>query len=250
MINRPEKYNQSLILIIISVLILAMDLVGLLGWTHTAFNNSTTFLRAGLIEKKAGLASPVSKELESQKEILTCQLEIEKLKEENSSARRLLGVKLPARVKYEPAKILGISKERLELNVGSEDGIKDGAVVLSDGALLGRVVDLGFDNSKVEILTSSSTKILVGIWPENDFDRDGQPTVKGILRGGKLLVVEEITAEEKISEGDLVASLDYGGVYLVGRIGRVWMTDDGLFKKALVDWLLDPDKLITVFVAK
>ncbi len=250
MINKSQKYNQPLVLIMISVLLLGADFVGLLGWVHLVFNNSTTFLRIGLIEKKAGLASPVSKNLESEKEILTCRLEVEKLREENSSARRLLGVKLPLRVKFEPARILGISKERLELNIGSKIGIEDGAAVLSDGVLLGRVVSIGPTNSKVELLTSSSTKILVGIWPERDFNGDSQPAVKGILRGGSLLIIEEITAEEKISEGDLVASLDYGGVYLIGRIERVWMTDDGLFKKALVNWPLDPNQLITVFVAK
>ncbi len=250
MIDSSRKYNQLLILLGISVFIFAIDLLGLLSWAHRIFDNSTTILRSGIIEKKAGLASPVSKDLESEREILACQLEVNKLKEENSSARRLLGVKLPPKEKYEPAKILGTNKEGLELDIGSDTGIQNGAAVLSSGVLVGRVVDLDLSRSRVDLLTSSKTKILVGVWPERDFDGDSQPVVKGILRGGSSLIIEEITSNERINEGDLVASLDYGGIYLVGKIKKVWMTDDDLFKKGLVDWLVDPDQLITVFVAK
>lgn len=250
MIDSPRKYNQLLILIGVSVFLFVVDLIGLLGWAHRIFDNSTTSLRAGIVEKKAGLASPISKDLESEREILACQLKVDKLREENSSARRLLGVKLPPGEKYEPARVLGTSKEGLELDIGSDIGIENGAAVLSDGVLVGRVTDLGLSRSRVDLLTSSETKMLVGIWSERDFDGEGQPIVKGILRGGSSLVIEEITSDEKINEGDLVASLDFGGIYLVGRIKKVWMTDDDLFKKGLVDWLVDPDRLITVFVAK
>jgi len=245
-----RKYNQPIILVIVSVVLLLLDVFGLLDWFHGGFNKTTEKLRAGIVEKKAGLVSPISRDLEMEKNLLLCQLEVEKLKEENASARRLLGVKLPAQVKYEPAKVLGINGEFLDLNVGTGAGLEDGAAVLSDGILLGRLTDLSASRSQVELLTNSKTMILVGIWPKDGFNEKINPPVKAILRGGSSLTVEQITAGEKINEGDLVASLDFGGIYLIGKIDRVWMSDDNLFKKALINWLVDPDNLVTVFVAK
>jgi cell shape-determining protein MreC len=247
--DNPRRYNQPIILVIISVVLLLLDIFGLFDWLHGGFNRATERLRAGIVEKKAGLVSPVSKDLEMEKELLLCQLEVEKLAEENASARRLLGVKLPARAKYEPAKVLGLNKGFLDLNIGKEAGIEDGAAVLSDGVLLGRLTGLSASRSQVELLTNSKTMMLVGVWPENSFDEKTTP-IKAILKGGSFLIIEEITAGEKVNEGDLVASLDFGGIYLIGKIDRVWMSDDGLFKKALIDWLVDLDSLVTVFVAK
>jgi cell shape-determining protein MreC len=74
--------------------------------------------------------------------------------------------------------------------------------------------------------------------------------VKGLLVGGESLMVKEILAHEEVEEGDLVASNRPPARFLIGRVEKVWISENGLYKKVLVKPFGDLDNLSSVFVVK
>lgn len=232
----------------VSLFLFLVDSFGGFFWLHQLFFRLTSPWREMIVKRTASPPSPFVWE---ERRLALCQAKVKELEEENQAARRLLGAGLPPEMKFLPAKLLGRGKEEVFLNVGRQEGIKEGAAVVVENFLLGKVVKLNDFSSQVRLLSARGTRLLVGVWREEREWREGKPPlVKGILKGGEPLVLEEVLSQEEINKGDLVVSLEEGGVFLIGRISRVWETEDSLFKKAAVDWLIKPAEVMTVFVVR
>jgi len=244
-----QKLKPAVIFFAASLFLLITDSLGLLNWLHRGFEETANPLRQRIIEARVGLSSPLPQTLELERSLATCELRVSELEEENKASRRLLGANLPAQMKFQSATILGKDLEKIWINVGKLQKVKEGNLVISDNIYVGKVGKVGESSSEVVLLGDPKTRLLVGVWEsEKSLSESQSPIVKGILKGGSQIGIEEILVQEQIQEGDLVASLDKGGVFLIGKVSKLWVLEDGLFKGATVEPLVDPRHLLTVFV--
>jgi len=244
-----ENRRLKLGLVLVSLILVVLDSLGLLGWLHQGFTDKTSLWRLSLANKRE--ESVISPQVETnENNLAVCRARLLELQEENQASRRLLGADLPPAMKFIPAHLLGASKNQALLDIGRDQAVKKEAPVLVGEVLLGRVVKTTSSTARVEFLNHPETRLLVGIWREKAAVVGEPAVVKAILKGGESMILEEILVQEEVGEGNIVASLDWGGRFVIGRIKKVWQTEDGLFKKAAVDWLANPRSAATVFVVK
>lgn len=134
------------------------------------------------------------------------------------------------------------------IDKGSAQGIAPGmAVIVSDGILVGKVEDVYWESSKVNLLTDSSASVSA---------IDLETGAKGIVRGeyGLGLSIDMVAQTDTLNEGDTVVASGLGsgipgGLY-IGKIQRISATEDKLFQKAQVVPKVKYSKLEVVFVIK
>ncbi|MFH1601559.1 MAG: rod shape-determining protein MreC [Candidatus Shapirobacteria bacterium] len=236
--------RKSLVILLgISLLLWILDGRGFLDFIHDFFSKATENAR----QESVALSQKVPGE-KKEAEIEALNLKISQLTEENQSCRRLLGADLSPKLKFIPAQILGVNKEGFVLNVGSFQGLQEGSLILWENILVGKITKVNSFSSEAISIANKDFQLAVGIWRVAD---ENKPlTGKGILRGGPALVVEEILADELVETGDLVASLESGGEFLIGRVSAADWEEGKYFKRAAVDWLIDWKTLRTVMVVK
>jgi rod shape-determining protein MreC len=105
----------------------------------------------------------------------------------------------------------------LEINRGRRDGLREGQVVVSEGALVGRIIQVSEATSTVLPITNVNSTIPVVLV---------QSRGVGLLRGGvRGLVVEEIPRDVEVVPGESVVTSTLGGVVpegiLVGTVEEV-----------------------------
>ncbi len=235
------------VLLVLSLVFWLLDTKGTFGWLHQSFGNITNKGRREaleVIQKEDGKEESVSWETK----IVALELRLKQLEEENKSARRLLGADLSPKLKFLPAHILGLNKDSFVLDQGSFAGILEDSLILSENLLVGKVVKVNSFNSQAISLSNSSFRLAVGIWGGEEEGKELKG--KGLLQGGANLVVGEILPEEEVEEGDLVASLDQGGEFLIGKVTKVDWDQNKLFKNASVQEYINLRSLRTVLVVK
>jgi len=167
------------------------------------------------------------------------------LQEENRAMRQLLGAPLPAEWKFIPAALLG-AEENFSINAGRNQGVKAGDAVVWKNLLLGQVVEVSARMSRVRPLSSSASKVVVFL-PASG--------AKGILQGefGSQIYLTEVLQSEEVKEGDLVLTKGDGSFprgLVAGKVLRLVSQESDIYKRALLDPLVDPGDLDVVFVVK
>jgi len=177
--------------------------------------------------------------------------EYEELKAENEILKKQLGFKEQVKEKeLVPAKI--ISREpttfldNIIINKGSNDGITVGLVVVSNGALVGRINNVFCNQSKVILITSKDSVIQAMLQKNRDL---------GILRGGLSgVTLENIPQDVEVSEKESVVTSGLGGGaeqgILIGEITGQRSSKAEIFKVLNVQPVVDFSKLEIVFVVK
>lgn len=207
----------------------------------------------------AGSPNEVSK-LREENAALSAQLAKERdiMKEDQALhdqfATKSLSTKslLPALIVGSPSFLPGFSKiDSLIIDVGSDNGIKKGSVVVYKDNLVGKVVAVMPHESLVD-LVSAATMSLAAVTSKTQ--------VLGVLRGEGAdgMVLGNVVLSDSLEKGDLVETkgdLDMsGGGYpaglVVGKILAVSKKNSALFQTADVASLLDFEKLSVVFVMK
>jgi cell shape-determining protein MreC len=248
MITTNSKRKIAILLGLSAILFLA-DSLGLLSGVHYYFEKNKSELQSGLFKKSH--QGKESKNRELSRQLAACQLRVLELAEENRASRRLLEADLPVDLDYQTAHLLGKSSGWVELDVGEKQGVSIDAAVLAGGVLIGRIARASGNISWVRLLTSQDSREIVGIWRNKEEIKKGESAmVKGLLVGGESLMVKEILAHEEVEEGDLVASNRPPARFLIGRVEKVWISENGLYKKVLVKPFGDLDNLSSVFVVK
>lgn len=178
-----------------------------------------------------------------QNQLMACQ-------EENEKMRKLLGAPLPAKWKFMDAKVLGQVNGQLRIDKGQAEGVKEGANIISENILVGKVVNLGANDAWAQMVTSSESKIPVVV------KKPGSAGVqaRGLLieQGGKL-ILDRVLQSEDIQKGDLVVTsgeADWLPELLIGTIAEVSPKTPEVYQKAKVEPLIDYGKLRIVFVVR
>lgn len=168
--------------------------------------------------------------------------------EENERLKKLLGAPLPPNWKFIEAKVIGIS-EKMRLDRGKHDGIKEGMVVISENILVGRVVAVQESTSLVQLVSDPNSKIPVIVKRANSAGIQA----RGLLLGqyGEKLVLDRILQSEGVQKGDLVVTSgeeEWLADLLIGQIEEVAPQTAEVYKRAIISPLIDYQSLRIVFL--
>jgi rod shape-determining protein MreC len=133
------------------------------------------------------------------------------------------------------------------LNIGSSDGVKEGAGVLAQGVLIGKVISVESFTSKVLLVTDPQSNIDAQISATGD---------NAIARGsyGSGVVVDMVSQNVQLNPGDQVVTAGLSSQIpkgiLIGSVGQLQSQKNDLLQKATVVSGTDLKKLDFVSVIK
>jgi rod shape-determining protein MreC len=197
-----------------------------------------------------------------------------RLERENARLRELLKGE---RIFYEYAPLARVVApvgdqftERIQIGVGSEDGIKaDMPVVIGENTLVGRTTEVSRSTAEVMLVTDQMFAAGVRIIPPAEFDpatdqlspavtADDASYGEGLLRTSLegYLGIDYVDVSSRAEEGDYVLTSGRAGErellfppgLLVGTVEQVSSQDIEPFKKIVVDPAMNPDDLEEVRV--
>lgn len=142
--------------------------------------------------------------------------------------------------------------DQIIIDRGERDGVTIGMSVMSDNGLVGRVTEVNPTSSKVVLLTTAdqkATQTSAEITTESGI-------VYGVVTNfddiRKELVMERITSEKEIKEGEEVVTSGLGGVVprglLIGTVSEVTYDKYGLSQRVYIDPAADFDQIRYVLV--
>jgi rod shape-determining protein MreC len=193
----------------------------------------------------------LNKKLIEENQKLLSQLgDLETIQGENEFLREALGLELNKNFELILGRVMGkdIAKDYILLNIGERDGVKQGfPVVLSNKILLGKIVDVYPDYSRVMLITDKKSKIDVEI-P----DSKGFALVKG--DSGFKMSLDMFPKDKELNEESLILTSALGGNYpegmVVGKVKNVKNFDNEAFKKSEIELVFDFNQINNVFVIK
>jgi len=175
------------------------------------------------------------------------QFKLEELSRENVRLTQLLDLKrtLLADVRHLVfARVIARSPAAWSrvflIDKGSRQGVKENMLVMSDSALVGKVVETSPTVSKVLLITDPNSKIGVLI----QRTRQG-----GILFGTSQgeCRMKYISVNTALQQGDLVETAGFGGFFpkglIVGTVSRAWKEPGQIYQVAEVSPLADLSRL-------
>lgn len=118
-------------------------------------------------------------------------------------------------------------------------GLKKNDIVLSSAGLLGRIIKIGMNSSRVLLMTDINSRIPVEVQSTGE---------QGIVVGtnGDKLLLKHIEHPDKIRTGDELITSGYGGVFPRGlKVGKVIKVEDRI---PVVESVVSDDKLQYVLV--
>lgn len=186
------------------------------------------------------------------KELLAQNTKLKELEKENQFLRFYL--KLPNSQKYQIdlANIISRDFQGLEkyilIDKGKLAGIeKNMSIVAFENILIGKVVEI-FDNfSKILLITSTNSKIPAIIQ---------ESRIEGLIRGSgeNLLLMDMIPKDVKVEKDQIVITSGIEGIFpkglLIGKVSTVEFSDNEMFLKVEVVTTIEMNKLERVFIIK
>jgi len=187
-----------------------------------------------------------------QQEVLTLRqqlAETDSVSQENQTLRKELGVTGVTRaIPKSLAHIVLLGNDPLDrtasIDLGSNQGVKEGQPAVSQGFLVGRVIAVRPTSAVIRFVTSQNSRIQV--W-------DSQTQEKGLLEGdGNIVYLTDVTQGAKIASTDTVETSGLGGSLpqgiLIGEIGSTVSHKSDLSQKFTVKLAQDPSSLETLFI--
>lgn len=177
--------------------------------------------------------------------------ELEIIKAENTTLKEYMNLtEKYANYKTVPGYIIGkdISNysKTIIINVGAKDGIEVNMTVIADAGLVGHVISVTEDTSKVETIIDSASSVSSNI----STTREGI-ICKGTLASNNLRAMN-IPTDANLVVGDNVETSGMGGIYpkgiLVGTIKEIINTKNITDRYAVIKSAVDFDTLETVLV--
>lgn len=190
------------------------------------------------------------KETNSNLEQSLRQLEI--IKAENSTLKEYMNLKdkyidyntIPA---YIIEKDISNYSNIMVINVGEEDGIKKNMTVIADKGLVGHVIDVNSNSSKIEIIVDAASSVSATVSTTKD-----AIVCKGMLDSDSSLKATYIPTDATIVEGDSVETSGMGGIYPkgihIGTIQQVVSTQNSIDRYAIIKTAVDFSTIQTVLV--
>jgi len=186
--------------------------------------------------------------LSQNKELISQNVELEKLKEENKILRTALGLSLEESFDLEMAQVIGrdFSNRNIIINKGAEDDLRfNFPLITEEKVLIGKIVEVYENISKVQLLSSQESLLNIEIFNKN---------IYGLLKGGNSsgYFLDLIPKESEIISGDLIITSSFGGDFpkglLVGTVGNIKDSETVSFKEAVVKPSFNVQDLNYVFI--
>jgi rod shape-determining protein MreC len=158
--------------------------------------------------------------------------------QENQQLAKMLNYKYPPAVNSVTAKIVADSEsafaQSLIVLAGSNSGVEKGDVVMANGALMGRVINVASDAAQVLLLNDVNSRIPVFV---------GKDRQRAILVGDNTNspVLILFLQEDKIAVGDEITTSGDAGVFPSGLI--IGTVDEVGDDEAKVSLVVDRDKV-------
>ena len=250
-------------LIIVAVLI-AFNYLGPLKPVKNLLVNSLAPIQSRLFSLNLGVKSfynswlthrdLLAENQKLQEQLKNSQVDLARLnslQEENDLVKKELNFVEEKKMRYVAAKIItGVSdtlSQSVVINRGKRDGIDDGlAVVTGEGILIGKVIDVEDDFSKVLLLTDNKSKVASTV-------QNSDHTV-GLVEGqfGLSFSMTNIPQDQQIKEGDLVLTSGLEGKIpkslLIAKVESVRQVESEIFKTALLKPIIPFGSLSDVLV--
>ncbi|MDK6291443.1 MULTISPECIES: rod shape-determining protein MreC [Aerococcus] len=179
------------------------------------------------------------------------------LKEENKQMTNLLKLK-PTLVGKTVIAASVISRapenwlDKLTIDVGSNNGVKENMSVMTDSGLIGRVSEVGPTSAKVSLVTSDqedAVEIAAGVQSD---DGIFYGVIDQYDSSHNRLIVNQIPKEAKIKEGNLVTTSGLGGVspegLIIGKVAKMEDDEFALAKRVYVEPAANFNDIRHVFV--
>ncbi len=153
---------------------------------------------------------------------------------QNDKLKQLLDTRRSLKLNVQLAQLidvdLGAYRHRIMLNVGANQGVATGQVVIDADGIMGQVVEVLPDTCVVMLVTDPDAAVPVVI------ERTGQRTVAYGSRAGSLLQLPNIPVSADVRAGDELLTSGLGGRFPsgfpVGRIESVKPGPSGMFLTA------------------
>ncbi len=153
------------------------------------------------------------------------------LDSENKSLRDLLNLKVDPNYNHISARIIADAGNTYMKSflaaAGRDRGVKKGAAVLSGNGLVGRIIEVGKDTSRILLVTDINMRVPVVV------EGAGQHAIMAGTndRYPKLI---HLPQDSEILDGARLITSGYGGAYPHGLpVGKVAVGDDGVMRVAL-----------------
>jgi rod shape-determining protein MreC len=191
-------------------------------------------------------------ELEKQnQDLLTEIAQLRGLEGENTTLRQLLNfTQENPTYQYQPAAVIGRDPSPylryITINAGSREGLKPGMPAVTAGStLIGRVAEVGFRSSKVQLLNDSSSAVNVRLQTTN---------VTGLAQGQQdgSLLVQYLPLNTQVITNDIALTSGLGGNLprnlVVGQVTGADKKDFDVAQSAQLRPAADYDRLEVVLV--
>ncbi len=221
----------------------------------SSFYSAGSYLRAAYGNQTA--ASDLSDEVKRlNNEVKRLTIENGRLKsveEENRILREYLKFSKENKSNFVLANIVahrGLNPDSLNQGViidkGERDGVKDGAAVISEGAIIGKVVASKDSISEICLITAEGCKLAAAI--------QNTDKTSGIIKGdmGLTIKMEFIPQTDEIKVGDTVVTSgleeNIPRGLVIGKVVKVNKENNELWQSATIEPLVKLDELIIVSV--
>lgn len=189
---------------------------------------------------------------QSYQELLAKNAQLQALAAENKELRDFFNWQQTKKYDLILANVLSrddFNQNLIMIDAGQKQGLSVGAaVVVNQGVIVGKIIEVRNDVSLVRLLTDSSSRLAVAIGDEQN--------VSGVLTGslGLGMNLSYIPQEQEIKKGDLVVTNNLNeGIpagLVIGKAEEIAYSEEEVFKTASVSPLIDYTTLFLVGVIK
>lgn len=259
--NFKTRTITLLVIIISSILFLLLDSVGVVSGVYgfASLISVPVKLEMRKVSVRANdiwnIVTSIN-ELKNENEDLTLEneellaelSECEEVMAENKALQEQLGVESINYSKITEARVIdsevGLTNT-IQINAGSKDGIRKDDVVIKGQYLIGIVIRVEENSSRISLLTSSQSSVAV---------RGQKNRALGLASGivGSKMEMTEILTDETIEENEIVVTSGKNSPYpanlIVGTVEKIEENPAEATKSAIIDVKIDFSKLDYVFV--
>lgn len=146
-------------------------------------------------------------------------------------------------VAFDPSNI----RDSITIDVGKNDGINEGNVVVSEGFLVGKISSVSNGTAKIKLISDPLSAV-----PGTILDTSITGIVKGTI--GSSLTLEQVPQSEKVDSGNYVLTSGLGGDYpkgiIIGKVEDIQKVSGSIFQMITVKPMVDFGRLERVMVIK
>ncbi|MBU0618777.1 rod shape-determining protein MreC [Patescibacteria group bacterium] len=230
-----------LILILTAGGLFFFDNSGYLDWLRRPLEKASQPLQQKLYQARL----EPNQESSCQREETALEAKIADLVKENQRLKKLMGSPLPPDWQFILGHVIGRENQTLLLAVGSDAGVVEGLSVVTENHLLGQVIEVQPQRSRVRLVTHPDFLASAMI---SDSVVMGQAQGKG---GG--VIIEKVLTKYNLAEEQLVVTSGEAGWprgLIIGRIGAVNKDEAAVYQQANLSLAWQPEELEVVFVVR